>query len=294
MKNMSLAVAGIVVVAIGVLAYGSLFTVHQIQQALILQFGNPVHVIREPGLNYKLPFIQDVMYFDRRILDLDPPTQEVILADQKRVNVDSFARYKIVDPLEFRKKAVNDNSFRQVFGGRLNSAVRAEVGRVLLGDMLTEKRAEVMERITQQLKSQAADFGIEVVDVRIGRTDLPEDISKNVYERMRTEREREANLLRAEGEEAKQRITAAADREKTVIIAEAQKQSEILRGEGEGARTTILNDAFGKDPEFFALYRSLEAYQSAFGEGTTMVLHPDSEFFRFFGDSSGKDNEKKK
>ena len=287
MNKTVMAVAGLVVVVLGIVAYGSLFTVHQINQALVLQFGNPIKVVREPGLNFKLPFVQDVTYYDRRILDLDPPQQEVILADQKRVNVDSFARYRIVDPLEFRKKAVTDANFLQVFGGRLNSAVRAEVGQVLLGDMLTKKRAEVMQKITQQLKSQAADFGIEVIDVRIGRTDLPEDTSQAVYNRMRSSRIAQAAQLRSEGAELKAIIEARANRTRTVIMAEARKTSEILQGKGDAARNRILADAYGRDPEFFAFYRSMEAYREALGEGTTMVLSPDSEFFKFFGNVGG-------
>ena len=283
MKKPVLAVIGLIVVALGVTAYASLFTVHQTQQALILQLGNPIRMVSEPGLSYKLPFIQNVEYYDRRILDLDPPVQEVILRDQKRVNVDAFARYKIVNPLEFRKRAVTNQNFRQVFGNRLNAAIRAEIGKILLSDMLTEKRAQVMDIISRQMKSQAAEFGTEVIDVRIGRTDLPEATAQAVYNRMRSDRVASAAKLRAEGEEQKLKIQAVADKERTIIIAEAQRQSEILRGEGEGERNRILGEAFGQDPEFFDFYRSMEAYGEAFGEGTTMVLSPDSEFFRFFG-----------
>ena len=283
MKKPVLAVIGLIVVALGVTAYASLFTVHQTQQALILQLGNPIRMVSEAGLSYKLPFIQNVEYYDRRILDLDPPVQEVILFDQKRINVDAFARYKIVDPLEFRKRAVTNQNFRQVFGNRLNAAIRAEIGKILLSDMLTEKRAQVMGIISRQMKSQAAEFGTEVIDVRIGRTDLPEATAQAVYNRMRSDRVASAAKLRAEGEEQKLKIQAVADKERTIIIAEAQRQSEILRGEGEGERNQILGEAFGQDPEFFDFYRSMEAYGEAFGEGTTMVLSPDSEFFRFFG-----------
>ncbi len=292
MNRVVLAVVGIVVVAAGIIAFSSLFTVHQTQSALVLQFGNPVRAELEPGLKFKLPFVQNVLFFDRRILDLDPPAQEVILTDQKRINVDSFVRYKIVDPLEFRKKAITDANFRQIFGGRLNAAVRAEVGRVLLGDMLSNKRDDVMHRITEQLKEQAPDFGIEVVDVRIGRTDLPDTTSQAVYNRMRSSRIAEAAKLRAQGAELKAKIQAEADRDRTIILAEAEKTAQILRGEGEGAKTTILNDAYGQDTDFFKFYRSMEAYDKAFGEGTTMVLSPDSDFFKFFGDESGTKDKK--
>lgn len=288
MNKVFLAVMGVVVIVGGIVAYGSMFTVHQASQALVLQFGNPIRVERDPGLKFKLPFLQNVQYFDRRILDLDPTPQEVILKDQKRINVDSFARYRILDPLEFRKKVTTDLEFRAVFGGRLNAAVRAEVGKVLLGDMLTAKRAEVMHLISQQLKSQGADFGIEVVDVRIGRTDLPETTSQAVYTRMRSSRVAQAAELRAEGEEQKAKIQATADRQRTVILANAQKKAEIARGQGEGARTNILNDAFGKDPEFFAFYRTMEAYGKAFESGTSMVLSPNSDFMRYFGSAAGE------
>ena len=283
MKKPFLAVFGLIIVVAGVTVYGALFTVHQTQQALILQLGNPIRTVPSPGLHFKLPFIQNVEFYDRRILDLDPPAQEVILLDQKRINVDAFARYKIVNPLEFRKRAVTNQNFRQVFGNRLNAAIRAEIGKILLGDMLTEKRAQVMDFISRQMKAQAAEFGTEVIDVRIGRTDLPEATAQAVYNRMRSDRVAHAAKLRAEGEEQKLKIQAIADKDRTIIIAEAQRQSEILRGQGEGERNQILGEAFGQDPEFFDFYRSMEAYGEALGEGTTMVLNPDSEFFRFFG-----------
>ena len=283
MNKPFLAVFGLIILVAGVTAYGALFTVHQTQQALILQLGNPIRTVPEPGLHFKLPFIQNIEFYDRRILDLDPPVQEVILLDQKRINVDAFARYKIVNPLEFRKRAVTTQNFRQVFGNRLNAAIRAEIGKILLGDMLTEKRAQVMDVISRHMKAQAAEFGTEVIDVRIGRTDLPEATAQAVYNRMRSDRVAHAAKLRAEGEEQKLKIQAIADKDRTIIIAEAQRESEILRGQGEGERNQILGEAFGQDPEFFDFYRSMEAYGEALGEGTTMVLSPDSEFFRFFG-----------
>ena len=283
MNKPFLAFFGLILVVAGVTTYGALFTVHQTQQALILQLGNPIRTVPEPGLHFKLPFIQNIEFYDRRILDLDPPAQEVILLDQKRINVDAFARYKIADPLEFRKRAVTNQNFRQVFGNRLTAAIRAEIGKILLGDMLTEKRAQVMDFISRQMKAQAAEFGTEVIDVRIGRTDLPEATAQAVYNRMRSDRVAHAAKLRAEGEEQKLKIQAVADKDRTIIIAEAQRQSEILRGQGEGERNRILGEAFGQDPEFFDFYRSMEAYGEALGEGTTMVLNPDSEFFRFFG-----------
>ena len=278
MNKIFLAVIGGIVVVAGIVAFSALYTVHQTEQALVLQFGNPIKVNREPGLKVKVPFVQNVIFFDRRILDLDPPAQEVILSDQKRINVDSFIRYRIVDALEFRKKAITDNNFRQIFGARLNAVVRAEVGTVFLADMLSGKRDDVMLSITNTLKKEAPEFGVEVIDVRIGRTDLPDETSQAVYNRMRSDRIAEAAKLRSEG----------ADKDRTVLLADAEKSSQILRGQGEGTRTNILNSAFGKDAEFFEFYRTMEAYDNAFGEGTTMVLNPKSDFFRFFGDISGK------
>lgn len=281
MNRSLLVLAGIAVVA-GIVVFGSLFTVRQDQQALVLQLGKPVDAKTDPGLHFKIPFVQNVEYYDRRILDLDPPVQEVILADQKRINVDAFARYRIVNPLEFRKRAGTDANFRQVFGGRLNAHIRAEIGKILLPDMLTAKRAEIMNRVAELLRSQAPEFGVEVTDVRIGRTDLPEATSQAVFNRMRSDRVAEAAQLRAEGEEQKTRIQAEANRDKVVLLAEARRKSEILRGEGDGERTRVLNGAYGRDEEFFDFYRSLEALGQAINAGTSMVLSPDSELFQFF------------
>jgi membrane protease subunit HflC len=293
MNKIILAILGAVVVVAGILATASIFTVHQTQQALILQFGNPVRVETTPGLKVKLPFVQNVTFYDRRILDLDPPAQEIILNDQKRINVDSFVRYKIVDPLEFLKTAQTDANFRQIFGGRLNAAVRSQVGKVLLGDMLSNKRDDVMELISSELKAQASQFGIEVIDVRIGRTDLPDTTSQSVYNRMRSQRIAEASKLRAQGAELKAKTQAEANRERTVILADAEKEGQIQRGIGEGNKTAILNKAYGVDRDFFEFYRSMEAYSVAFGEGTTMVLSPDSDFFKFFGSINGGKPKKK-
>jgi membrane protease subunit HflC len=288
MNRTILAIIGIAVLVVGTIVFSSLFTVYQTQQALVLQFGNPVEVVRDAGLHAKLPFVQNVEYFDKRILDLDPPVQEVLLADQKRINVDAFARYRIVDPLKFKQRAVTVANFRQVFGGRLNSEVRSQVAKVSLADMLSEQRAVIMGRIAKDLKEQAPDFGVEVVDVRIGRTDLPEATSQAVYNRMRSERIAQAAQLRAEGEELKAKIEAEANKDRTIIFAEANKKAQILRGEGDGQRTLVLNKAYGQDPAFFDFYRSLEAYSALGGEGTTMVLSPDADFFRYFLDEQGK------
>ncbi len=285
-KHVLVAIGAAVVVAC-ILALSSAFTVRQSEQALVLQFGNPVRVERDPGLKFKVPFIQNVEYFDRRILDLDPPVQEVLLADQKRINVDSFARYRIIDPLLFRQRALTDANFRQIFGGRINSVLRTEVARVGLAEVLSDQRDELMARIADQMKAAAPEFGVEVVDLRIGRTDLPEATSQAVFNRMRSARVAQAAQLRAEGEQQKARIQAEADRERTVILAEATRQAQIQRGLGDAERTLALNQAYSKDPEFFDFFRSLEAY-SALGSGTTLVLTPDSDFFRFFMEERGK------
>lgn len=285
-KQVLVAVAVIAAVA-AVLLFSAAFTVRQTEQALVLQFGNPVRVEREPGLKFKIPFIQNVEYYDKRILDLDPPVQEVLLADQKRINVDSFARYRIVEPLRFRQRALTDANFRQIFGGRINSVLRTEVARVGLVDVLSARRGELMTRIATELREQAPEFGVELVDLRIGRTDLPDATSQAVYNRMRSARVAQAAQLRAEGEQQKSRIQAEADRERTVILAEATRQSSILRGEGDGERTRVLNEAYGRDPAFFDFYRSLEAYSALGNSGTTMVLRPEADFFRFFLDERG-------
>lgn len=287
MSNLRLIIAGLAVIVAGVILFSCVYTVHETRQALILEFGQPRHEERNPGLHFKLPW-RSATYYDRRVLSLDPPAQEIILADQKRIIVDAYVRYRIVSPLKFRQRADTEQNFISIFGRRLNSAVRAQVGRIILADVLSSKRDDVMADITEQLKLQATEFGISVVDVRIGRTDLPDTTSESVYNRMRSSRVAQAAKLRSEGAEVKARIQAGANRERTVILAEARRLAQILRGEGEAQKTTILIDAFSRDPEFFAFYRSLEAYGEALGEGTTMVLSPDSEFFRFFNDLSGK------
>jgi len=284
MNKFTLGVLGVIVVLLGIVANASLFTVYQTEQALVLQFGNPVRVESTPGLKVKLPFVQNVEYYDSRILDLDPPPQEVTLVDQKRVNVDAFARYKIVNPLEFRKKAFTDRNFRNIYGDRLNSAVRAEIGKIFLGDMLTAKRLEVMQSITERLQFEAPQFGIEVVDVRIGRTDLPETTAQAVYNRMRSDRIATAKRLRAEGEEKKLDIQAGADKQRVIIASEAKRKSETFRGQGDGEKTRILNNAYGQDPSFFDFYRSMDVLGEAIDKDTMMVLSPDSDLFQFLGD----------
>ncbi|OSQ49666.1 protease modulator HflC [Thalassospira alkalitolerans] len=285
MASPKLIATGVVVVIAAVVASMCMFTVRQDQQALVLQFGNPVHAVSEPGLHFKLP-IQNVEYYERRILELDPPVQQVLLSDQKRVNVDSFARWKIVDPLQFRQRATNTANFVQLFGQRLNSVIRGELAQAPLVALLSDNRSQIMEKIQSTLIEPAKEFGVELIDVRIGRTDLPQETSQAVYNRMRSSRIAEAAQLRAEGEELKAKIQAEADRERVGILAEARRQAEVLRGEGDGQRNIVLGEAYGKDASFFEFYRSLEAYREALSDGSTMVISPDSEFFQYFNNST--------
>lgn len=270
----------LVVITIGLM--GTLFTVHQTQQAIVLQLGEPKRVIVQPGLHYKIPFIQNVLFYDNRVLDLDPPSQEMPLVNQLRIIVDAYARYTIIDPLKFYQTVRTEIGFRDRFGTILNGSVRDALGQAELADLLTVKRVEVMQQITRGVSDRAPDFGVEVVDVRIGRTDLPVETSQSVYNRMRSDRIAQAALLRAQGQEAKARIEAEADRERTIILADAEREAQILLGVGEAESRRVLNEAHGQDPEFYAFLRSMEAYRNSLGDGTTMVLSPDSEFFRFF------------
>ncbi len=284
MKRSLLMGLGIVAAAAVLLLYSSMFVVHQTQQALVLQFGNPVRVVREPGLGFKIPFIQQVEYFDRRVLDFDAPSVELVLGDQKRLVVDAFARYRISDPLRFRQAAGTEIAFRGRLEPIVFSALRSVLGEASLFTVLSQDRDSLMRSIQDEANRALAQFGIEVVDIRIKRADLPAENSQAIFRRMQTEREREARELRAQGAEIGQRIRARADRERRVLIAEAQKQSEITRGEGDAEAIRIFAEAFGQDVEFFDFYRSLQAYRTALGDGaTSFVISPDSPFFRYFG-----------
>lgn len=289
MNKIILAITGIVVIVGGIVASGALFTVHQVQQAIVLQFGEPRRVIKEAGLHFKKPFVEDVIFYDNRILDLDPPQFEVLLEDRKRINVDAFARYRIVDPLLYFQRVRNEVTARDRLSKLINPSLRRVLAKVKLIDILSPKRAGMMERIQAEVVVDSRSLGIEIVDIRIGRTDLPPETSQAVFGRMRTERERQARELRAEGKEQAQKTRARADRDKVVLIAEAKRKSEQLRGEGDGERNLILGRAYGQDTEFFQFYKSLDEYKkSLIGNDTTMVLSPDSDFFRFFGDIMGK------
>ena len=273
----------IVVIALALAAFGSLFTVDEREQAIVMQFGEPKRVIAEPGLSWKLPLVQNVQFYEKRVLNLDPPPENILLSDQKRLIVDVFARYKITDPLRFFQTVRTEGVARQRLGGIINGKVREILGNSTLTSVLSDERVQILEDLKLSVDSETKRFGIALVDVRIRRADLPDETRESVYNRMRSEREREAAEFRAQGFEQSQRITAAADREATVITAEATRESDILRGQGEGTRTEILNDAYGQDEGFFNFYRSMQAYTAALdSESTYMVLSPDSEFFSFF------------
>lgn len=281
----------ILVIILGILATGAFFTVHQAQQALVMQFGEPKRVITEPGLKMKLPFVQNVMYYEKRVLDLDPPSERVLLSDQKPLDVNTFVRYRIEDPLRFFQTVRVEANLRDRMGSIINANLRSTLGNVNLASVLSVERANIMQRIHDTVNSEAERFGIDVVDVRIGRTDLPREVSEAVYSRMRSEREREAAEFRAQGEEEAQRIRSSADREATVIRAEAEREADMLRGTGEARRTTILSDAFGKNPDFFNFYRTMEAYEGAINQdgsdNSYIVLSTENnEFFRLFGQGS--------
>lgn len=264
-------------------AYGSMFVVHQVQQVLVLQFGDPKRVIKEPGLKFKLPLIQNTVDYDKRILDYDLPVEEIIASDQKRLVVDPFARYKILDPLKFYQTVRNENGIRNRLNSIIIAALRRVVGGVKLSSLLTDKRQSIMSDIRDEVNREAQRFGIEVIDVRIRRADLPEANSLAIFDRMKSEREKEAREYRAQGQEASKRIRSIADRDKTVILANASKKGQILRGEGDSQSIKIYANAFKKDPEFFMFYRSMQAYKESLSdESTTMVLSPNSDFFKYF------------
>ena len=283
MKSKKPVIFGVFALATLVVVSQTFFTVHETQQAIVLQFGDPRAVKDKPGLHWKVPFVQNVTFYEKRTLDLDPPPFEVLLTDKKRINVDAFARYRIVNALEFFKTVQNEIGARDRLAALVNPALRAVIARVSLKEVLSAKRTDLMEQIQKDIEADALRFGIKIVDIRIGRTDLPEQTSQAVFNRMRTERERQAREARAEGKEIAQKIRAQADKERTVILANAERDAQIQRGQGEAGRNNILGQAYGRDPQFFAFYKSLEQYQKALiGNDTTMVLSPDSEFFRFF------------
>jgi membrane protease subunit HflC len=273
-------------VVVGIVATSALFIVDQTEQALVLQFGQPRRVIREPGLWVKRPFLEDVRPYDNRLLDFEPPPEEVIVSDQKRLVVDTYTRYRITDPLLFYQTANSEVAVRARLSAMVNGSLRRVLGNVTLSALLSHERPAIMKQIRDEVRDQGKGFGIDVVDVRIRRADLPEENSQAIYARMVSERQQQAAQFRGEGAEAAQTVRANADRERTVIIAEAQRDAQKVRGDGDAQSIRIYADAFGQDKEFFAFYRSMQAYRDALtGHGTSFVLTPDTGFFRFFENS---------
>lgn len=281
-------ILGIVVLVVAIVATQSFFIVRETEQVLVLQFGEPVREIREPGLEFLIPFIQNTQVYEKRILPVDPPVEQVLLSDQRRLDVDAFVRYRIINPLLFFQAVRDEQTAAARISTITNAALRRVLGNTTQTQVLSEARADIMDDILSEVALQTARFGIEIIDVRIGRADVPEGTVQSVYDRMRSEREREAAEFRAQGEEQAQLIRSRADRDRTVILAEAERDSQILRGEGDGEAITIRGDAFGEDAEFYSFYRSLEAYRTSIAdEGTTMVVSPTGDFFRFFRDATG-------
>ena len=282
-KNLHLILVGAAVLL--VLASQSLYIVQQPEQAIVLQFGNPVRLIQEPGLKIKMPFIQNVVFYDRRLLNLEPPAQEVVLKDKKRLDVDTFSRYRIVEPLTFYKTVRNEYQAQNRLQEIVNSSARNVLATFTLKELLSEKRTEIMKQISDAVKADAAQLGVEVADVRIRRADLPVQVSQAINDRMKTERIREAKGYRADGEKTAQEIRATADKQATITVATDEKEAQQIKGEGDKKATEIWNKATGVDPEFYAFYRSLEAYRNSFDEETSLVLAPEGEFFSYFGKS---------
>ena len=272
------------IVVIGVVVFQSLFIVQEINQAIVLQFGDPKKIISKAGLNFKLPFVQNVVFLDKRILNLDNAPQEVIASDQKRLIIDAITRFQITDPLKFYISVGNERVARSRLSTIINSRIRGVLGTQELATLLSTDRTKQMAIIQSDVNEEAKSFGIKIIDVRIKRADLPPANSDAIYKRMQTEREREAKEFRAEGAEIAQKIRSTADKDVTVLLANANKKSEIMKGEGDGQRNKIFANAFGRDPQFFGFYRAMQAYETALiGGETSMVLSPDSEFFKFFG-----------
>jgi membrane protease subunit HflC len=272
-----------------IILYGSVFTVYQTDQVIVVRLGEPIRVVTDPGLNFKIPLLESVISVEKRIVDLENPAQEVITSDQKRLVVDAFARYRINDALKFYQTIGAIEGANARLSTLLNSALRRVLGEATTIDVVRDKRAQLMSQVRTQLENEAQSFGVAVIDVRIRRADLPEQNRQAVYQRMQTERQREAAEFRAQGSQRSQEIRARADRDVTVLIAEAQSKGEQTRGEGDAERNRIYAEAYGRDPDFFTFYRSMQAYEAGLrSNDTRMVLKPDSDFFRYFGDPMGK------
>lgn len=282
MKNISIKIV-IILFLLLFLAINSVYIVYQPEQAIVLQFGEPMRVVQDAGLKFKIPFIQNVVFYDKRLLNLDPPAQEVVLNDKKRLDVDSFTRYRIVDPLKFYKTVRNEYQAQSKLEEIVNSSLRKVLGRCTLTELLSEQRTKIMNDISANVKRDAEAIGVNVADVRIRRADLPIEVMQAINARMKTERERDAKEFRAMGQQEAQNIRATADKEATIIVAEAEKKSQITRGDGDREAVNIWNKTVGQDAEFYDFYRSLEAYRNSLSDDeTSLVLSPDSEFFKYF------------
>lgn len=282
----------IVIVVLALVAYLSIFIVNPTQQALVLQFGKIVEQPKtEPGYYFKIPFVQNVVYLDKRILNLNMPPLEPISSDKKRLVVDAFARYKISNPVLFYQRVQNVLTANRRLSTLLQSTLRSQLGRTSFVALVRDDRSGVMEAIRRDVSANAAELGIEVIDVKIRRADLPDANSQAIYARMQTERQQEATQIRAQGEEVARRIRSRADRDATVLVAEAKRDAEITRGDGDAERNRIFAEAFGADPDFFAFYRSMQAYEAGLQSGdTSLVLSPNSSFFRYFNNPDGSGN----
>ncbi|MBR6355372.1 MAG: protease modulator HflC [Alphaproteobacteria bacterium] len=282
-------ILGVVAAAVLILILSSTYIVYQSEQAIVLQFGEPIRVVREPGLKFKVPFVQNVVFYDARLLNLDPPAQEVVLNDKKRLDVDSFTRYKIVDPLKFYQTVRTETQARSKLAEIVNSSLRKVLGRITLTELLSDKRTQIMSDISNTVKKDAEAIGVSVADVRIRRADLPREVMQAINDRMKTERQRDAKEFRAKGQQEAQNIRATADKEATIIVAEAEKDAQITRGEGDKEAVQLWNKTVGQDVEFYDFYRSLDAYRKSLSDkDTSLILSPDSDFFKFFNKSMDK------
>ena len=282
----------VIIIAVFFVLNASYFYVDQRLQAIVLQFGEPIRVIKEPGIQFKIPLVQNVEYFDKRLLLFDNPVEEIISADKKRLIVDSFARYRIEDPLLYFQTIRFESTLTNRLGSIINDSLRQVLGRVPLNSVISEKRSVLLDEVAILVSAAAKDFGLQIADVRIRRADLPTANSEAIFRRMQTERQQEAAQYRAEGEEQSRILKAQSEKEKTILLADAERTSDILRGEGDGEKNKILGEAFSKDPEFFSFYRSMQAYITAIGsEDTTMILSPDSAFFEYFDEIDIPDNQ---
>jgi membrane protease subunit HflC len=283
-----LTVVAVLLVVAGILAMSSLFIVDQTEEALVLQFGDPRRVIREPGLKVKRPFIENVIFYENRLLDFEPPPEEVIVSDQKRLVVDTYTRYRITNPLLFYQTVNSEAAVRARLSAMVNGSLRRVLGNVTLSALLSHERSAIMRQIRDEVTAQGKSFGIDVIDVRIRRADLPEENSQAIFARMQSERQQQAAQYRAEGAEAAQSVRANAERERTVILAEAQRDAQRVRGDGDAESIRVYAAAYGQDKEFFAFWRSMQAYRDALnGRTTSFLLTPDTSFFRFFENSAG-------